>query len=63
MRAMTPDSYEDAFVALRSTVEHEPEYGPAWSALANLFNHAYIRHVPDIPDPLVKASFSNRETS
>lgn len=56
MRVMTQNSYQDAFTALRAAVEREPEYGPAWSALANLFNHAHIRDVPGLSDPLGTAT-------
>jgi TolB-like protein len=56
MRTTTEDSYKHALAALRAAVEREPEYGPAWSALANLFNHAHIRDLPGIEDPLATAA-------
>jgi len=56
MQVLTPDAYESAFAALQVAVTREPEYGPAWSAFANLFNHAYIRDADGIPDPLQTAT-------
>jgi adenylate cyclase len=56
MRVMTPESYQNAFAALQFAVEHEPDYGPAWSAFANMHCHAYIWDVPEFDDPLETAS-------
>jgi len=56
MQAMTPQAYLGAFVALQSAVEREPEYGGAWSALANLYNHAHIRDSSEITDALTTAT-------
>ncbi len=56
MRAMTPEAYKDAFATLQAAVKREPEYGPAWSALANLHNHAYVWDVPDVANPLEAAT-------
>ena len=52
MVVMTPDTHEDAFATLQAAIEREPEYGPAWSALANLFAHAYVFDAPGIAAPL-----------
>jgi adenylate cyclase len=56
MRTMTTETYMDAMATLQTAVEHEPEYGPAWSALANLFNHAYVRDASGFTDPLDTAT-------
>lgn len=56
MVAMTPDTYEDAFTALQAAVEREPEYGPAWSALANLFAHDYTVDAAGTTAPLDTAT-------
>lgn len=56
MGAMTADAYRSASAALEAAVEREPEFGPAWSALANLFNHAHVRDAPGIPNPLETAT-------
>ena len=46
MLLMTPETYEEAFEALSKATEAEPNYGPAWSALANLHAHAYVFDLP-----------------
>lgn len=56
MLAMTPESHEQAFAALQAAIEREPDYGPAWSALANMHCHAYIWDVPGFEDPLERAT-------
>jgi adenylate cyclase len=56
MRVMSADSYQDAFTTLRFAVGNEPEYGPAWSALANLYCHSHVRDVPGLEAPLEKAT-------
>jgi adenylate cyclase len=56
MRVMTPESFRDAFAALRFAVENEPDYGPARSAFANMHCHAYIWDVPEFENPLETAS-------
>jgi len=40
------------FSALRAAVEREPEYGPAWSALATLHCQMYVFDAPGFVDPL-----------
>jgi adenylate cyclase len=52
---MTADSWEDAFLALRQATEREPDYGPAWAALANLHAHAWIFDRPGCEESLAKA--------
>lgn len=56
MQVLTSEAYENAFAALQAAVTREPEYGPAWSAFANLFNHAYVRDEVGIADPLPTAT-------
>jgi len=56
MLVMTPSAGEQAFAALQQATQREPDYGPAWSALANLFAHAYIFERPNIESPLEKAT-------
>jgi len=55
MLVMTPEAGQDAFVALRQATEREPEYGPAWSAFANLHAHAYVFERPGVDRPLEQA--------
>jgi TolB-like protein len=55
MQAMTAVSHEDVLAPLWAAVKREPGYGPAWSALANLHNHAYIWDMPDFTNPLETA--------
>jgi len=47
---------QQAFEALQQATQRELDYGPAWSALANLFAHAYIFERPNIESPLEKAT-------
>jgi adenylate cyclase len=56
MRAMTPESFQNALAALRAAVEPEADYGPTCSAFANMHCHAYIWDVPEFDQPLEKAS-------
>ena len=56
MRVMSGETYQEAFRTLQNAVAREPEHGPAWSALGNLFNHAYIFELPGFPDPLSTAA-------
>ena len=56
MLVMTPSAGEQAFAALQQATHREPEYGPAWSALANLFAHAYIFDRPGVASPLSHAT-------
>ncbi|MCL7938622.1 MAG: hypothetical protein M8844_10700 [marine benthic group bacterium] len=46
MLLMTPEAYEEAFEALSEATRAEPQYGPTWSALANLHAHAYVFDLP-----------------
>jgi adenylate cyclase len=50
--APSPESAAACFVALRSAVEKEPEYGPVWSALATLHCQMYTFDVPGFEDAL-----------
>ncbi len=52
MLVMTPAAGEQAFAALQQATEREPEYGSAWSALANLYAHVYVFDRPGIESPL-----------
>ncbi|MGD8728047.1 MAG: hypothetical protein PVH40_10405, partial [Gemmatimonadales bacterium] len=56
MLVMTPPAGEEAFAALQQAIEREPDYGPAWSALANMFAHAYVFERPGIDSPLEQAT-------
>lgn len=56
MLVMTPSAGEQAFAALEQATRRESEYGPAWSALANLFAHAYIFERPGVASPLSHAT-------
>ena len=56
MLVMTPSAGADAFAALQEATQQEAEYGPAWSALANLFAHAYVFDRPDVASPLAQAN-------
>jgi len=56
MLVMTPAAAEQAFVALRQATEREPDYGPAWSALANLHAHAFLFERPGFDEPLERAT-------
>lgn len=55
MQEMTRESAMEAFDALQTAVEREPDYGPAWSAFANMYNHAYIWDLPGFTSPLETA--------
>ncbi|MCG6927608.1 MAG: hypothetical protein LJF30_20165, partial [Acidobacteria bacterium] len=55
MLVMTPEAREEASAALRQATEREPDYGPAWSGLANLFAHAHVFDLPGIEAPLDRA--------
>lgn len=48
----SPESSRTCFVALQRAVEREPEYGPAWSALATLHCQMYTFDTPGFDDPL-----------
>lgn len=48
----SPASSEICFAALQRAVEREPEYGPAWSALATLHCHKWTFDVPGCGDAL-----------
>ena len=53
---LTPEAAEAAVAALQHTTQQDPEYGPAWSALANLYGHAYANDDPDVDAPLEVAT-------
>jgi tetratricopeptide (TPR) repeat protein len=48
----SPESASECFPALQQAVEREPDYGPAWSALATLFCQAYSMDTPGFDQPL-----------
>ncbi len=50
--APSPQTSGECFVALQRAVEKEPEYGPAWSALATLHCQMHTFDVPDFDRPL-----------
>ena len=50
--APSPEASRQCFLALQRAVEREPDYGPAWSALATLHSHMYIFDVPGSDNPL-----------
>ncbi len=56
MLVMTSSAGQHALAALQQATQREPDYGPAWSALANLFAHAYIFEHSDVESPLEKAT-------
>jgi adenylate cyclase len=56
MLVMTASAGEQAFAALQQATEREPDYGPTWSALANVFAHAYILERSGIDAPLKHAT-------
>lgn len=47
-----PETMETCFVALQKAVEREPNYGPAWSALATLQCQIYTMDIPGFDQPL-----------
>jgi adenylate cyclase len=48
----SPESSKACFLALQRAAEREPEYGPAWSALATLHCQMYSMDVPGFDQPL-----------
>lgn len=50
--APTPEGAAQCLAALQAAVEREPDYGPAWAALAQLMGQAYILARPDVENPL-----------
>ena len=48
----SPESSTACFLALQRAAEREPEYGPAWSALATLHCQMYSMDVPGFDQPL-----------
>lgn len=56
MLVMTPSAGEEALAALRQATERDPDYGPAWSALANLHAHAFVLDHPGVESPLRRAN-------
>lgn len=55
MLVMTSEAGERALRALRRATETEPDYGPAWAALATLHTHAWIFDLPGFETPLETA--------
>jgi adenylate cyclase len=55
MLVMTAEAGEAAFVALQRATEREPDYGPGWSAFANLHVHAWLFDRPGPEEPLATA--------
>ncbi|MGW8267178.1 MAG: hypothetical protein ACWGSQ_12490 [Longimicrobiales bacterium] len=56
MLVMTRSAGEDALAALQQATQRDPDYGPAWSALANLHAHAFVFDYPGIESPLRQAN-------
>jgi adenylate cyclase len=52
---MTPESFSRALAALEKAVVIDPEYGPAWSMLAQLYANIFVFDIPGFKDPLEKA--------
>lgn len=50
--APSPQTSGECFAALQRAVEREPEYGPAWSALATLYCQMYTFDVSSFDGPL-----------
>jgi adenylate cyclase len=50
--APSPAASAPCFEALSAAVEREPDYGPAWSALATLHCQMYVFDQPGFDDPL-----------
>jgi TolB-like protein/Tfp pilus assembly protein PilF len=50
--APDPEGSDACFATLQQAVEREPEYGPAWSALATLYCQMYSMDVPGFDRPL-----------
>ncbi len=50
--APSPESLEACLGALQRAVSREPDYGPAWSALATLLCQMYSMDVPGLDRPL-----------
>lgn len=50
--APSPAAAGPCFEALQTAVEGEPDYGPAWSALATLFCQMYVYDAPGFENPL-----------
>jgi len=64
MLVMTPEAAAAAFAALEAATAREPEYGPAWAALANLYCHALVFDRPEIEAPLDTAyAYARRGTA
>jgi adenylate cyclase len=60
----SPESAAACFPALQRAVEHEPEFGPAWSALATLYCQMYTFDVPGFEVALETAlQFARRGVS
>jgi hypothetical protein len=51
----TPQSYVRAIRALKHAVDHEPEFGQAWSMLASLYADNYGLEMVDLTTSLEKA--------
>jgi tetratricopeptide (TPR) repeat protein len=62
--APSPSASEPCFEALEAAVKREPEYGPAWSALATLYCQMYVFDAPGFEDPLAMGlSYAQRGAS
>jgi adenylate cyclase len=55
MLLLSEEAAHDAFAALSRATESEPEYGPVWAALANLYAHAWVLDRSDVHEPLETA--------
>lgn len=56
MLVMRRSTGEEALAALQEATRRDPDYGPAWSALANLHAHAFVFDYPGMESPLKRAN-------
>ncbi len=52
MIAPSPAASARCFTTLRAAADQEPDYGPVWSALANLYCQMFVFDTPGLEDPL-----------
>jgi adenylate cyclase len=55
MLTFTPETFSRAMAALQKAVAIDPECGPPWCMLAQLFANIYVFDIPGFKDPLEKA--------
>lgn len=56
MLVMTPSAGEEALAALQQAIQRDPDYGPAWSAMANIHASAFVLDHPGVESPLKLAN-------